>query len=1074
MEAEAGLTSISAAGMLRGVVAEQLTRAAQEIFAVVERTVVGYEEEAAGLRREVDRQRRQLEALLQPDIKLETPDDQFPICETAAGGGGGGGLPEEEEQQKYEPGEEDSRYPEVQMDDGDEDDKEEDQEHLSHPDHEAALRSSTPRVRPDRSSAARPQSSEPQEHVDLRICVLEESEMEVLPNSVFQKYPLQQVRCPCDLQEEDFLDLLRSSFPQLAAQEPFDVFMTDRSRRLHPLRVETLTPEEVHRVTGGSALYIRLKPPDDQTSSEEFHPSVIEDAADSPSSPGHRRVQSDRKRSSRRWTNQPKKHIDLKIRILEDSHIHVLSADVFQKYPLQQVRCPCDLQEEDFLDLLRSSFPQLAAQESFDVFMTDQSRRLHPLRVETLTPEEVHRVTGGSALYIRLKPPDDQTSSEEFHPSVREDAADSPSSPGHRRVQSDRKRSSRRWTNQPKKHIDLKIRILEDSHIHVLSADVFQKYPLQQVRCPCDLQEEDFLDLLRSSFPQLAAQEPFDVFMTDRSRRLHPLRVETLTPEEVHRVTGGSALYIRLKPPDDQTSSEEFHPSVREDAADSPSTPGHTRPNTRVQSDGRRSSRRWTRQAKKRIYLKIRILEDSQIDTLTPKVFQKYPLQELRCPCGLQEEDFLDLLRSSFPQLAAQESFDFFSADRSKRLDPLRVETVTPEKVHRVTGRSALYIRLKEREDVQEEQEEEEEEDVQEEEEEEDEEEEEEEDEDVQEEEEEEEEEEEDHPVDAAEGSSSTSEGTKLSTRRSTAPPEDMEAEEGGDDENRVKTRRRTVKRSPVEASADAGDAPLRCKACWVRLKTTAAQIKHAWSHVDDPERLCGVCGEHSEELRSHLQKHKKTLGCNVCGKTFLSISGLKGHVARHEDRTPHQCQVCHKIFAQLSVFVDHKQVHAADTLHKCDLCRKSFVSKLELACHRSTHTDRKLYASDTGGKPVRSRALFSRHTARHSARLTPLRCGVCGQTFNSNYRLEIHLRNHAGKRTHACTKCSKQFLRRAHLWAHRRVHGRERLHHCPVCNVAFSQIRSVQRHMTTHHCQLPPRKTTAAAQSLTKRMIEH
>lgn len=73
MEAEsaAGSSSMSKAEILRGVVAEKLTTAALEILAVVERTVAGYEEEASGLRQEIDRQSRQLELLLQPRVKLE-------------------------------------------------------------------------------------------------------------------------------------------------------------------------------------------------------------------------------------------------------------------------------------------------------------------------------------------------------------------------------------------------------------------------------------------------------------------------------------------------------------------------------------------------------------------------------------------------------------------------------------------------------------------------------------------------------------------------------------------------------------------------------------------------------------------------------------------------------------------------------------------------------------------------------------------------------------------------------------------------------------------------------------------
>ena len=87
-------------------------------------------------------------------------------------------------------------------------------------------------------------------------------------------------------------------------------------------------------------------------------------------------------------------------------------------------------------------------------------------------------------------------------------------------------------------------------HDEVFCVSVFQKYPLQELQCPLGLQEEDFLDLLRSTFPQLGADKPFDVFTTDHTRKLQPLRVETLTPEQIYRSirsSGHSALYIRLQ-----------------------------------------------------------------------------------------------------------------------------------------------------------------------------------------------------------------------------------------------------------------------------------------------------------------------------------------------------------------------------------------------------------------------------------------------------------------------------------------------------------------------------------------------
>lgn len=65
-----GLGNMSKAEILRGIVNEKLATAAQEILAVVERTLAGYEEEASGFRQEIERQTKQLQ-LLQPRVSLE-------------------------------------------------------------------------------------------------------------------------------------------------------------------------------------------------------------------------------------------------------------------------------------------------------------------------------------------------------------------------------------------------------------------------------------------------------------------------------------------------------------------------------------------------------------------------------------------------------------------------------------------------------------------------------------------------------------------------------------------------------------------------------------------------------------------------------------------------------------------------------------------------------------------------------------------------------------------------------------------------------------------------------------------
>jgi len=80
-----------------------------------------------------------------------------------------------------------------------------------------------------------------------------------------------------------------------------------------------------------------------------------------------------------------------------------------------------------------------------------------------------------------------------------------------------------------------------------------KKCPSLTLRCPPGLQEADFLDLLRSAVPQLAGDDkPFDILTSDKRRRLKPLKLKTVTPEEILKNIGGtglgrSAVHIRLK-----------------------------------------------------------------------------------------------------------------------------------------------------------------------------------------------------------------------------------------------------------------------------------------------------------------------------------------------------------------------------------------------------------------------------------------------------------------------------------------------------------------------------------------------
>ncbi|XP_044041005.1 zinc finger and SCAN domain-containing protein 31-like [Siniperca chuatsi] len=184
-------------------------------------------------------------------------------------------------------------------------------------------------------------------------------------------------------------------------------------------------------------------------------------------------------------------------------------------------------------------------------------------------------------------------------------------------------------------------------------------------------------------------------------------------------------------------------------------------------------------------------------------------------------------------------------------------------------------------------------------------------------------------------------------------------------------------------AAADSPSTPDQTRVQSDRRKPGRPWISKPQDHVDLRIRILEdshvevlLASESAEELRSHLQSHQKTHSCKICGKSFLSITGLNGHVARHKGKKPYECKICHKAFAQRSVLRNHKWVHEVDKPHKCDLCQKSCVSKFDLTRHRLTHTGEKLHRCNMCGKSLRSLETLSQHMLSHSDR---------GRTFAAN-----------------------------------------------------------------------------------------
>ncbi|XP_034413309.1 zinc finger protein 169-like isoform X3 [Cyclopterus lumpus] len=934
---------VTKAEILRGVVAEKMTTAAREILAVVERTVAGYEHEAAGFRRELHR----LERLLQPERTALIPEDEEGHEVVVLG--------EEEEEEEEQPAEQSvedtGSLGLLWFEDEDDGDDEERQraattsrrrrEDLKDPDYQTSpsCRLIPPRDRSDRRRPGRPRTSD----TVLRICVLEDSRTAVLSNAglfpkieerrynrgqnnvflllllVFKKYPVQEVRCPRGLQEEDFLALLRSTFPQLEAQNPFDVFTSDRTKTLQPLKVEALTPEEICRsirLSGGgnSALYLRLKSREDPQSSTE-------DLAGLQRPPG--------------------------------AGLQRPPGAGLQRPPGAGLQRPpgAGLQRPPGAGLQRPPGAGLQRPPGAGLQRPPGAGLQRP--GATTSADETEAVTGRSFKDKPVGEPPGESS-----------RLSPPSVPFDRR-----RRGRPRFGEEPTHHV-LRVCVLEGLRSNVLPHKVLTKYPVQEVRCPRGLREEDFLLLLRSRVPQLEPQKPFDVFKSDRSRRLQRLQVKTLTPEEIFRTRSPgnkTLIYIRVKqtreeePEEEEPEEEEeLHLSQRSDEGTTMKSDEAKLDSSAVQPEGSGADVPSDQQE-----VETEALDkdgDWEPESSKRKMKRKGGAKEEQktaCQvCGFGYRVTGSLVKHAWSHVdEARGGVCGVCGERFESADALKGHLKTYKKTHDCSHCRKSFL--------------------------------------------------------TAAGLQSHAPlhtgsrpfkchvcGKAFARASSLSNHRWVHAEEKPFECAACPKAFGLQAQLRAHAKAHAGRDRYRCSVCGKSLYDLRSLTRHKATHSGERRHGCGVCGKRfklSCTLKSHEKTHaarERTFLCHVCCKTFLSNCSLKAHVRTHSGERPFACAVCGKGFVSNGERTAHARVHTGEAPYGCSQCGRFFKRKTHLSNHVRSHLGIKLYVCTVCGKPCARQEHLTVHMRTHSGE-RPYECSVCGKAFTQSHCLKTHMRSH-------------------------------------------------------------------------------
>ncbi|XP_035713656.1 zinc finger protein 782-like [Folsomia candida] len=146
------------------------------------------------------------------------------------------------------------------------------------------------------------------------------------------------------------------------------------------------------------------------------------------------------------------------------------------------------------------------------------------------------------------------------------------------------------------------------------------------------------------------------------------------------------------------------------------------------------------------------------------------------------------------------------------------------------------------------------------------------------------------------------------------------------------------------------------CTLCGKEFKRRKHLQGHIFTHTTEKPFKCAAatCGR-SFSQRSNLQQHevthlekseRKVFTCKLCPMTFLTSSGLRGHIqVFHENQKNHPCTFCGKRFSgsnDLKRHVQAKHPVNEEEIHFCDKCEYRSQSKRNLIAHKRRHGAKK------------------------------------------------------------------------------------------------------------------------------------
>ncbi|XP_059148429.1 zinc finger protein 501-like [Physella acuta] len=257
------------------------------------------------------------------------------------------------------------------------------------------------------------------------------------------------------------------------------------------------------------------------------------------------------------------------------------------------------------------------------------------------------------------------------------------------------------------------------------------------------------------------------------------------------------------------------------------------------------------------------------------------------------------------------------------------------------------------------------------------------------------------------------------------------------------------------------------CDICQKSFKSVSHLTSHKLVHTPMQCYICCHCDRHfsiAKEYDLHLTTHfrYKPFKCELCEKCYADKQYLKAHIRLHNGESIHKCEKSNYVTPHLSTFKKHQLIHSnpqadkcVEKLHTCDICQKCFYS-LDHFLSQLVHIPTKLYICGHCDRGFNFPDDYDLHLTKTHYKYKPFKCTLCEKSFTKKGTLRVHTSKHTMDLLFKCSKCEYTTNKKTPFSVHQRNYMNTKPYKCNACDYSTASEGTLVNHLRIHSGEKP------------------